>query len=96
METKKTTTEEIEDLTLAAIVEAETALNYSKKMIEDQQKTINEHRNIIKTLIHINNGKVTFSLGDFSQATAQGIDVESKINEIDHTTTLTLIKRSVQ
>lgn len=64
--------------------------------IGGQQETINDCHNMIKTMVHINNGKVTVDINNFNEATVPGMALEAKTNEIDHTMTLTLTKRSVQ
>jgi ABC-type transporter Mla subunit MlaD len=72
------------------------SLANNQKLLADQQKTINNCRELIKTLVHLHKGKVTVDLDSFSQATAPGMDLEEKTDEKDCTITLTLTKRSLQ
>lgn len=64
--------------------------------IGGQQETINDCQNMIKTMVHMNNDKVTVDINNFNEATAPGMDIETTINKINDTMTLTLTKRSVQ
>lgn len=72
------------------------SLANNQKIIADQQKTINDSRDMVKTMVRMNNDKITIDFKSYIAATAPGMDLESTINKIEHTITLTLTKRSVQ